>query len=82
MSQQGGVRFGDATRTDKIRPEKLKKRRKLGDVQNVISGGNMITVPISKPRRIKEEAEREVRVKAGTTESVLKRKKHHLMLPS
>ena len=82
LSQPGG-RDGDIIRTVKIRPENMKERRKPGDVQNFASGGNKVTVPTkSSPRRTKEEGDRELqRGNANTTESVLKRKKHHFVLP-
>ena len=56
--------------------------RKPGDVHYLVSGGNKVTVPTkSRPRRTKEEADRELqRGKANTTESELKSKKHHLLL--
>ena len=83
MSQPAGGRDGDIIRTVKIRPEKTKERRKPGDVQNLVSGGNKVTVPTKpRPRCTKEEGDRELQQgKASITESVLKRKKHHLVLP-
>ena len=82
-SQPGGVREGENIRTPKSRPEKPKDRRKPGDVQNLVSGGNKHAVLTkTRPRRMKTEAGREVqRGLANTTETVSKRKKHPLVLP-
>ena len=59
------------------------ERHKLGAVQKAVSGGNKATALTKlRTRRTKEETERELqRGKASATESALKRKKHHLVLP-
>ena len=83
LSQPGGVRDGESIRTHKIRPEKSKDRHTPGDVQNLVSGGIKHTVLTkTRPRRSKAEAGSEVqRGNENTTEAVLKRKRHPLVLP-
>ena len=82
-SLPGGEREGESIRVVKIRPEKVKERHKPGVVQNPVSGMNKVTASTKvRTRRTKEEIERGLqRGKTSSSESVLKRKKRHLVLP-
>ena len=73
-SLPGGGREGESIRGVKIRPEKVKERHKPGVVQKPVSGMNKVTASTKlRPRRMKEEADRELQRKnADTTELVLK----------